>query len=407
MKDRTPAPVLHISDQSTFGHKCGAKHYSRSADSSKRMAGEGQIGFPANSRPWSSDCHSESGILRLMSISLPALLSVVIVVRNEAVRLVDMVTGVSKHLASLATDHELIVVDNGSQDGSIQHLRDMTGSGGLPNVQVYCLTKEVDFDTAAWAGVENALGDYVAVFDPVREDPGYLATMIAAATAGADVVFAENQDRSGTTFFYRSASHVFHRLYRWFNGVDPSHDAPRFRLLSRRIVNVVMQYPAPSLSYRLLPATGGFRKVNLSYRSAPLARSKSHFFDDFDRAMRLFVSSNRAPMRVVTSLSMFGAAANVVYTGYVVAIAILKKDVAPGWITLSLQQSGMFFLISLVLLVLAEYILHMAALSSEGPRYFVGQEFNSAIQTRRQKLNVEESTVVSLSSRAAATGSVA
>ena len=59
---------------------------------------------------------------------------------------------------------------------------------------------------------------------------------------------------------------------------------------------------------------------------------------------------------------------------------------------MSLQQSGMFFLISLVLLVLGEYILHMASLSNEGPLYHVGQEFTSARMTRREKLNIEDAS---------------
>ncbi|MFD1693386.1 hypothetical protein ACFSHR_23830 [Azotobacter chroococcum] len=94
-------------------------------------------------------------------------------------------------------------------------------------------------------------------------------------------------------------------------------------------------------------------------------------------------------MRLVTSLSLFGAIANLVYSVYVLAIGLLKTDIAPGWISLSLQQSGMFFLISLVLLVLGEYILHMASLSNEGPLYHIGQEFTSARMTRHEKLNIE------------------
>lgn len=78
------------------------------------------------------------------------------------------------------------------------------------------------------------------------------------------------------------------------------------------------------------------------------------------------------------------------YSIYVLAIGILKTDVAPGWVSFSLQQSGMFFLISLVLLVLGEYILNMASLSNEGPLYHVGQEFTSARMTRREKLNIEQ-----------------
>ena len=99
-------------------------------------------------------------------------------------------------------------------------------------------------------------------------------------------------------------------------------------------------------------------------------------------------------MRLVTALSMFGAVANVVYSLYVIVVGLFKADVAPGWISLSLQQSGMFFLMSLVLLVLGEYILHMASLSNEGPLYHVGQEFTSARIARREKLNIEEVATV-------------
>lgn len=334
-----------------------------------------------------------------MPAPLPALLSIVVVVRNEDARLRDILAPLSQQLSTIATDYELIVVDNGSTDSSVACLQTFTGQTGIENLQVYCLAKEVDFDTAAWAGIENALGDYVAVFDPLREDSRFLSSMIEAAVMGNDVVFAENEDKSGSSWAYGVASRFFHRAYRYFNGVDLTHDAPRFRLLSRRLVNFLMQHPVPSLSYRHLPATSGFRKANLRYRAIPVGRSKTRFADDFDRAVRLIVSSTRAPMRLVTALSLFGAISNVVYSGYVIAIALLKKDVAAGWVTLSLQQSGMFFLISLVLLVLGEYILHMAALSTEGPRYYVAQEFTSAVQTRRRKLNVEESAIIALPTR--------
>lgn len=144
------------------------------------------------------------------------------------------------------------------------------------------------------------------------------------------------------------------------------------------------------MTYRHLPATGGFARSYLNYSSKPKASQQKRLGESIDRGMRLLVSTTRAPMRLVTSLSLFGAVANLIYSVYVVAIGLLKADVAPGWISFSLQQSGMFFLISLVLLVLGEYILNMASLSNEGPLYHVGQEFTSARMTRREKLNIEE-----------------
>jgi hypothetical protein len=146
------------------------------------------------------------------------------------------------------------------------------------------------------------------------------------------------------------------------------------------------------MSYRHLPATGGFARVYLDYSAVPKLTQHKRLGDSIDRGLRLLASTTRAPMRLVTTLSLFGAVANLVYSIYVVAIGFLKSDVAPGWISLSLQQSGMFFLISLVLLVLGEYILQMVSLSNEGPLYHVGQEFTSARMTRREKLNIEEVT---------------
>jgi hypothetical protein len=139
-----------------------------------------------------------------------------------------------------------------------------------------------------------------------------------------------------------------------------------------------------------LPATGGFARINLVYSAKPLARHTKKLGESIDRGMRLLVSTTHAPMRLVTSLSLFGAIANVLYSIYVIAIGVFKQDVAPGWVSLSLQQSGMFLLISLVLLVLGEYILHMASLSNEGPLYHVGQEFTSVRMTRKEKLNIED-----------------
>ena len=57
---------------------------------------------------------------------------------------------------------------------------------------------------------------------------------------------------------------------------------------------------------------------------------------------------------------------------------------------LSLQQSAMFFLLSMVLLVLGEYVTHMRSVNSKEPAYHIGQEFGSSIVSRRQRLNVED-----------------
>lgn len=324
-----------------------------------------------------------------MRTQLPIFLSLVITARNQADQIQPLLGEVSRMLGGLVSDHEIVIVDNASDDDSLLRLKVLAGVDGLPNLQVYALTKEVDADTAAWVGLENALGDFVAVIDPLSDDISFLPEMLDKAVSGADVVFASNEQKSAQSFAYHGAYAIFNLLYKWFNGIHLAKEAPQFRVLSKRVINFILQHPQPAMSYRHLPATGGFARVNLSYSAAPKISHTKRLGESIDRGMRLLVSTTRAPMRLVTSLSLFGAVANLLYSFYVVAVAFLKTDVAPGWVSLSLQQSGMFFLISLVLLVLGEYILNMVSLQNEGPLYHVGQEFTSARMTRREKLNIE------------------
>jgi glycosyltransferase involved in cell wall biosynthesis len=331
-------------------------------------------------------------VAALQMAPFPIFLSIVLVVRNQSSQLRSILTHATSSTTDLATMCEIIVVDNASEDDSITTLKQLTAQDGLPNLQVYALTKEVDSRTAAWVGMENALGDFIAVVDPLTDDIAFLRTMLEQAVNGADVVFADNEKKPRQGFAYRAGYFAFNTLYQWFTGVHLAKQAPEYRLLSKRVVSLILQYPVPSVAYHHLPATAGFSRANLTYSSPPRVVAQKRVREGFDRAMRLLVSTTRAPMRLVTSLSLFGAISNLMYSGYVIAIFLLKKDVAPGWVTLSLQQSGMFFLISLVLLVLGEYILQMASLSNEGPRYHVAQEFTSAVMTRRQNLNIEESS---------------
>lgn len=321
---------------------------------------------------------------------IPVFLSIVFVVRNSSSQLEKILSSAAARIAGLVSDYELIVVDNASDDDSISVLKRIVSADGLPNVQVYALTKEVDSDTANWVGLENALGDYVAVIDVFSDDISFLPEMLDKAVSGHDVVFASNEKKPPQSLPYKIAYSGFYGLYRYFNGIDLAKEAPQYRVLSKRVVNFILQHPQPAITYRHLPATGGFARANLSYCSEIQPVRVKRIGESLDRGARLLVSTTRAPMRVVTSLSLFGAVANLIYSFYVIAIGIFKADVTPGWVSLSLQQSGMFFLISLVLMVLGEYILNMASLSNEGPLYHVGQEFTSSRMTRREKLNIEE-----------------
>ncbi|WP_018152512.1 glycosyltransferase [Leeia oryzae] len=320
----------------------------------------------------------------------PIFLSVVLVIKNKSDKLQKLLEFATDELSKLVSDYELIIVDNASTDNSLEVLKSLTFEGGLPNLQVYGLTKTVDRDTATWAGVESALGDFVVSMDPFLDDFEFLPSMLDKAVGGVDIVLAENVVEQKHGFLYKTAYRIFDKVYQIFNGGSLKKDAPSYRILNKKVINFIIQHPQPAITYRQIPVTGGFVKTKISYRYEVLSDSHKSLLASLDKGIQLLVSTTQMPMRLVTYLSLFGALSNLLYSVYVVMVAVTKKDIAPGWISLSLQQSGMFFLISLVLLVLGEYIIQMATLSNEGPPYHVAQEFTSAKLTRKEKLNIEE-----------------
>jgi hypothetical protein len=118
----------------------------------------------------------------------PIFLSVVVVVRNNANQPQPLLEEAGRLIAASVSEYELIVVDNASEDDSLRVLKKLTGPDGLPNLQVYGLTKEVDMDAAFWVGFENALGDFCAVLDPLVDDTKFLQSMFEKISDGTDQV---------------------------------------------------------------------------------------------------------------------------------------------------------------------------------------------------------------------------
>ena len=315
-------------------------------------------------------------------------LSIVIIINDNGV---DIHPKLEKAIAvgrSFGQDYEIIVLLNGSMCQQAPDLRLLCENGAIANLQVFILASRVDRDLAAWAGVEYAMGDLVAVLDPSQDDIDALPKLLEKSQSGYDVVLGINTRKRPQSLAYRFFSGLFSRLSKKLLDTDPARELPFYRVLTRNYVNFMLRHRPTNGTYRWLPALSGYKRTAVHYESN-ITPPANRLLDDIDRGLRLLVSSTYGPMRAVTFLTLFGAVANLLYSLYVIVIALIKDDIAPGWVTMSLQNSGMFFLFSLVLLVLGEYVLHMAKLASNAPSYDVLEEYTSTVMTRREQLNVE------------------
>ena len=326
----------------------------------------------------------------MRSTEIPILLSIVIVAQNYADRIKDVIRLTGTVVSQFVTDYEIVIIDNGSTDTTSNILRKLTSEGGEANLQVYTLAGRVDDLTARWVGVENSIGDIVICFDPRHGDLEQIEPLTREAAEGNDIVFTMRTFPKGRrslprTLLYRA----FGSVTKLSTGLDLNSYSTSLIAINRRVVNYLLQFPYPQIKFRNLPSTTGFKRTSFLMRTHPSNPSTIKLRESLSRGVRLVTSSSGSPMRLATILSSVGALASLIYSMYVLFIWAFKEDIAPGWVSLSMQQSGMFFLISLVLLVLSEYVLEISRKANSGPSYYIADEFTSARLTRKDRLNVE------------------
>jgi polyisoprenyl-phosphate glycosyltransferase len=321
-------------------------------------------------------------------------LSIVIVNQNYLFDVDGFLKEAQMLIHSKVEDYEFIIVDNGSLHDQSSLYSKITIVDGFPNLQVFILAQEVDEETAICVGLENALGDCVLIINPLEDDLSMIDDILLQFQKGNDVVFIENLFVPNQEFLYRFLSQRFEFIFRLFTGVNLKKEVPKFRLLGKRVVNYILQFPVPSRIYRLIPASAGFSTEKICYSNTEIISSKIKITNRISKAFKLLINTTFGPLRMVNIFCFFGAISNILYSIYVVVIAIIKDDIAPGWVTMSLQLSGMFFLISLVLLIFGEYIINIKSVVDQGPLYFVSKEYTSKVFTKRSKLNVQENDLM-------------
>ena len=190
------------------------------------------------------------------------LLSVVVPAYNEAETISELHRRVSAALAGIP--HELIVVDDGSSDGTATALAQLAGSD--PCLRVITLSRNFGHQAAITAGLDHARGDATVMLDADLQDPPELIPrMVEEWRRGGDVVFAVRRTRQGETRFKLATARWFYRLFSRLAQIDLTPQAGDFRLLDRRALEVLRAMPERNRFLRGMSAWVGFDQRGVEY----------------------------------------------------------------------------------------------------------------------------------------------
>lgn len=305
--------------------------------------------------------------------------SVVAPVGNDAGIVEDFVRDVMEVLRGHYTNYELVLVEDGSEDGTVALVTSLLQR--YECTRLIRLSRRFGEEIAIFAGLDSVIGDFVVVMLPDSDPPHLIPQMVRMARSSGGIVFGIAEGRRRQPILTRLGTAAFYWYCRRIAKVDLPRNTTQFRVLSRQAVNAITQVKNVHRYLRVLSTHVGYGSRGLSYR--PINRSGQpparNFLQAMNAAIDIVIGSSGHPLRFVSWLGVLAGLVNVLYATYVVVIYMLKEQVAEGWTTLSLQTAVMFFFVFLILTVSSEYLGHILGETIERPLYHVLEERNSAV----------------------------
>jgi dolichol-phosphate mannosyltransferase len=307
----------------------------------------------------------------------PTLLSIVIPAYNEQAIIPALQTALNEFLATLACPVEVIFVNDGSSDQTLDLLMDWAAKDR--RIKVIGLARNFGHQAAVTAGLDLAGGDAVVIIDADLQDPPHVIhEMLARYREGYDVVYGQRISREGESAIKRFTAWLFYRLMRVFIYRDLPPDAGDFRLISRRCLDAIKSMRETHRFIRGMVAWVGFAQTSVKYQRRPRTggETKYPFWKMVRFAWTAAISFSPAPLRLSLIAGVLVALAGLGEGAYAVLRALIVHDTFPGWASAITVMSVIGGAILISIGILGEYVGRIFEASKGRPIYIVSNLAN-------------------------------
>jgi glycosyltransferase involved in cell wall biosynthesis len=302
--------------------------------------------------------------------------SIVAPAYNEAANLAAFVAAMTPVLDSLGEPWEIVFVDDGSRDDTLGLL--LAARAIDPRLKIVSLARNFGKDVALSAGLAHARGRAVIPIDcDLQHPPALIPALIGKWRAGADMVIGVRSRRSEEGVIRRTSARLYYSLMRRMTNVEIPPNAGDFRLLDRKIVDVINQMPERCRFMKGIFAWPGFKVETVEFQAQVRAGGRSNWslWKLWRFALDGLFSFSTAPLKLWTYLGGLCAAGAFVY----LMITLIQKLVfgisAPGYASILIV---VLFFNGLLLLsngIQGEYIARIFEEVKGRPLFVVGNKW--------------------------------
>jgi polyisoprenyl-phosphate glycosyltransferase len=298
--------------------------------------------------------------------------SIIAPIYNEIENLPELYRRVRDVMTSSKKTWELILVDDGSTDGSTEKIRELAEAD--KHVRPVIFARNFGHQVAITAGWDYARGEAVVIIDADLQDPPEVILELAAKwQEGYEVVYAVRAEREGETWFKKTTAAIFYRLIHWITDVKIPVDTGDFRLMDRKVVDVLKQMRERHRFPRGMSAWVGFKQIGVEYKRA--ARTAGVTKYPFRKMLKLAINAitgfSYFPLQVATFFGFLSAGLSILAIPVVAILRLAGSHFFEGQTTtlISVLFLGGVQLISLG--ILGEYVGRLYDEAKGRPLYIV------------------------------------
>lgn len=308
--------------------------------------------------------------------------SIIAPVYNEIACLDTLLDRIHKVMDQTGEPWELVLVDDGSTDGSTDKIRQLAEND--QHVRKVILARNFGHQIAVTAGMDYSRGDAVVIIDADLQDPPeVILDLIARWREGYQVVYAQRTEREGETWFKRVTASVFYRSIYRITDIKIPLDTGDFRLLDRKVVNVMNSMRERHRFLRGMSAWVGFKSIGVPYkRAARFAGSTKYPFKKMLKlALTAVTSFSYVPLQLAMWLGFISAGISIITIPVVIVLRLVGSQFFFGQATtlIAVLFLGGVQLISLG--ILGEYVGRIYDEVKGRPLYTTSETPDDALKT--------------------------
>jgi polyisoprenyl-phosphate glycosyltransferase len=191
-------------------------------------------------------------------------ISIVIPLCNEEVNINELSDRLIRILPLFTTSYEILLINDGSTDATLQKIKELAGQN--PCIKYISFSRNFGHQVAVSAGLDHCRGQAVVIMDGDLQDPPELIPeMYKKYKEGYDVVYAKRTRRNGESWFKKATAKLFYRILQRFTSFNIPLDAGDFRLIDRKVVEMLRQMPEQNKFLRGQIAWMGFRQTYVEF----------------------------------------------------------------------------------------------------------------------------------------------